>query len=496
MASTAPNAAATGTQSTSPTAEAYEIGWMFVQQYYTFLNKEPSRLHCFYNKKSKMIHGHEGEPVNTYKGQKEIHDKIIELGFDDCHVLVSNVDSVASLDGGIIIQVLGEMCNKEGPSQKFAQTFFLAEQPNGYFVLNDIFRFLKDDVGAEYELSDESAVTLNVAAPVEETVAAIEPVEVVASPAPAPVEVAVVEAPVAEPVVAVPAKKPESAPRAAAAPEQTKPNGVKSTTPAVQPEAVIDSGKAAVNRASSAPAAPATTAKVETPTASTPQSTVKSWANLAAVNSTRWGTQASEIRGTSVVMPANKGTGSTAAASTASSTTAPTTTTTAATTSAGNAQPTSTPPPHAHGGPRNRFPSRDEAAVVYVKGISERINTDTLKTFLTESIGPVKTIDHISAKNCAFVEFANVELAKTAITRNSFELRGTSFTIEERRRFTPTGGRGRGGFRGGFDRREGGHSGGFDRNTSGGFGSGRGGGRGGRGGRGGHGGHGGRPLDK
>ncbi|KTW27620.1 hypothetical protein T552_02062 [Pneumocystis carinii B80] len=123
-----------------------EVGWFFVQEYYTFLNKEPRRLHCFYTKKSTFVHGNEGEVVKPCSGQQEIHEKILELGFSDCKVLVSNVDSQASASGGIVIQVLGEMSNCDGPSRKFAQTFFLAEQPNGYFVLNDIFRYLKEDI--------------------------------------------------------------------------------------------------------------------------------------------------------------------------------------------------------------------------------------------------------------------------------------------------------------------------------------------------------------
>jgi hypothetical protein len=44
-----------------------------------------------------------------------------------------------------VVQVIGEMSNKSEPHHKFVQTFVLAEQPNGYFVLNDIFRYLNDD---------------------------------------------------------------------------------------------------------------------------------------------------------------------------------------------------------------------------------------------------------------------------------------------------------------------------------------------------------------
>lgn len=70
-------------------------------------------------------------------------------------MLVTQVDSQLSVNDGILIHVLGEMCNQNGPSQKFSQTFFLATQPNGYYVLNDIFRFLKDEVQIDYYSYEE-----------------------------------------------------------------------------------------------------------------------------------------------------------------------------------------------------------------------------------------------------------------------------------------------------------------------------------------------------
>lgn len=60
-------------------------------------------------------------------------------------MFIHSVDAQSSANGGIIIQVIGEMSNRGEPWRKFAQTFFLAQQPNGYFVLNDIFRFLKEE---------------------------------------------------------------------------------------------------------------------------------------------------------------------------------------------------------------------------------------------------------------------------------------------------------------------------------------------------------------
>lgn len=86
---------------------------------------------------------------------QEIRKKIEDLHFEDCRVLVSQVDSQISANNGILVQVLGEMCNMDGPLQKFSQTFFLAPQINGYYVLNDIFRFLKDEVNIDYYTCDE-----------------------------------------------------------------------------------------------------------------------------------------------------------------------------------------------------------------------------------------------------------------------------------------------------------------------------------------------------
>ncbi|SCZ93114.1 BZ3500_MvSof-1268-A1-R1_Chr6-2g08470 [Microbotryum saponariae] len=214
-------------ESTTPTqanptdvgADSNRISWAFLAQYYSFLvelthitlptgstsarsqlapthtyappppptfshldssqNKDPSRLHCFYTKRSTLIHSTEGEETTACYGQQvrstfvqqamfkltelllgllikqEIHHKLMSLKFEDCKVYISNVDSQSSAEGGIIVQVIGEQSNHGGPWRKFSQTFFLAEQPNGYFVLNDICRYIKeegddDDINAGY----------------------------------------------------------------------------------------------------------------------------------------------------------------------------------------------------------------------------------------------------------------------------------------------------------------------------------------------------------
>ncbi len=66
---------------------------------------------------------------------------------------MSNVDSQESFKN-IVVQVIGEMSNKAAPHRKFVQTFVLAEQPNGYFVLNDIFRYIDEEEEEEIGTED------------------------------------------------------------------------------------------------------------------------------------------------------------------------------------------------------------------------------------------------------------------------------------------------------------------------------------------------------
>lgn len=57
---------------------------------------------------------------------------------------MTNVDAQSS-GTNIVIQVIGEISNRAAPHRKFVQTFVLAPQDNGFYVLNDIFRYIVDE---------------------------------------------------------------------------------------------------------------------------------------------------------------------------------------------------------------------------------------------------------------------------------------------------------------------------------------------------------------
>ncbi|EDW84082.1 uncharacterized protein Dwil_GK13947 [Drosophila willistoni] len=137
------------TQSQQPSPQS--VGREFVRQYYTLLNKAPNHLHRFYNNNSSFIHGESTLVV----GQRDIHNRIQQLNFNDCHAKISQVDAQATLGQGVVVQVTGELSNDGQPMRRFTQTFVLAAQsPKKYYVHNDIFRY--QDLYIEDEQDGES----------------------------------------------------------------------------------------------------------------------------------------------------------------------------------------------------------------------------------------------------------------------------------------------------------------------------------------------------
>ncbi|KAJ3182289.1 hypothetical protein HDU85_003332 [Gaertneriomyces sp. JEL0708] len=464
-----------------PKIDAFEVGWLFVQEYYTFLNRNPERLHCFYSKKSYFLHGHEGDAsVRTCQGQKEIHDRIVELDFHDCKVLISNVDSQASFNGGIVVQVLGEMSNNDGSSHKFAQTFFLAEQPNGYYVLNDIFRFLKEDIDNEYEESEDPTggvepqdmFSPETHAPVhfqDATPKSPEPdstaqtrknTEKARSPSPAkiareepatPAQVPA-DAPAPEVVPAVERHKSPERERISRSPEppaataepkspwgavsKPKPSATEQSDNAksVTPGTAAQTNGAAPKRA--VPVASAT-ASTPTPTPMAEPSKPKTWASLIATTS----------------KPTKADVTPTKAPTPSSTQPKPNTATSHRPNSpvkqAEKAQEESNSEAvteHKEDGFREvqgrqnkrapqgqQQPRQDEEKYsIYIRGITEAVDRQGLHNTFSK-VGTVQHVDHFPSKGIAFVQFTSVEHAQKAIGK-SFTVNGVTVHAEERRK--------------------------------------------------------------
>lgn len=78
-----------------------------------------------------------------------INEKILSLNFKDYTAEIKTADAQKSYKDGVTVLVTGSLMGKDNLKRKFAQSFFLAPQDNGYFVLNDTFRFVEDNEPSE-----------------------------------------------------------------------------------------------------------------------------------------------------------------------------------------------------------------------------------------------------------------------------------------------------------------------------------------------------------
>ena len=76
--------------------------------------------------------------------EQAINEKILSLNYEDYTAEIKTADAQDSFEKGVIVLVTGCLTGKDNVRKKFSQTFFLAPQDNGYFVLNDIFRYVED----------------------------------------------------------------------------------------------------------------------------------------------------------------------------------------------------------------------------------------------------------------------------------------------------------------------------------------------------------------
>eukprot|EP00931_Biecheleriopsis_adriatica_P078211 TRINITY_DN51672_c0_g1_i1.p1 TRINITY_DN51672_c0_g1~~TRINITY_DN51672_c0_g1_i1.p1 ORF type:complete len:385 (-),score=88.42 TRINITY_DN51672_c0_g1_i1:42-1094(-) len=175
------------------------VGHTLVKQYYSLLDKDPAKLYRLYKEHSVFSHAQEGTwaSVVSAVGQSEIHSKIMAIvGSLDSHSSKAELTSVEcqeSLQGGVLVLVTGYLTlSASGERRHFTQALCLGKQTEpyeGYYVLNDIFRFLP----LETSSAARPATAAPSAAPTSAPAVAPTPAPAAAPtavPTPAPVQVA------------------------------------------------------------------------------------------------------------------------------------------------------------------------------------------------------------------------------------------------------------------------------------------------------------------
>lgn len=128
-------------------AQPCRIGREFVRCYYTILNRSPSNLHCFYNNDAKFVHDdvdpNRQETIEV-DGKEEIR-KVMEKRTEQYRhttTYISSIDTVGTIDNGMVIQISGDISYNNETLRPFNQTFILeAKTPFKFYVQNDIFRY-------------------------------------------------------------------------------------------------------------------------------------------------------------------------------------------------------------------------------------------------------------------------------------------------------------------------------------------------------------------
>ncbi|KAL2270293.1 hypothetical protein VTJ83DRAFT_2477 [Remersonia thermophila] len=504
-----------------------EVGWYFVEQYYTTMSKSPERLHLFYGKKAQFVCGREAEVVNVAFGRQAIQERIRGMDFQDCKVRISNVDTQGSGDN-ILITVIGEMANKDGEPKKFVQTFVLAQQPSGYFVLNDMLRFLNEDVEEEEaeapaeEPAQVETATATEAQPAQEASAgAGAAVAAAAEPAPekpAEPEAEKKEEPVAEPAAVAaettPAPEPAAAaeaPTAAAVEEKQAPADVDKTVEAIAEEdvskpeepkdpaptpAVAEPAPAAEPAAAPAPAQPEKPKEPEVPKGPPKPMT---WASRLAAGVPKPAVPvpaakpATPPAAAQPRAPAPAASATAAAAAPAPRAPAPAQAQEAASPASaskdqGSEWQTAETKRQSRGPHSAAAQSDKDSTMAYIKLANPaKIDDAKLKEHLT-AFGPLVYFDVNREKGCAFIEFKTPAGYAAAVAANPHTLDGQEFLVTARRpKPSAYGGSNYGATRGGAGR---GRGGGYEPTRSGsqggrgGLGQARGRGGGPRGGRG------------
>ncbi|KAJ8485184.1 hypothetical protein OPV22_017669 [Ensete ventricosum] len=102
-------------------------------------------VHKFYQDSSILNRPNSDGEMTSVTTMQAINEKIMSLDFRNCFTEIKTIDSQLSYQNGVLIVVTGSFIGHENVKSKFAQSFFLAPQENGgYFVLNDVFRFLSE----------------------------------------------------------------------------------------------------------------------------------------------------------------------------------------------------------------------------------------------------------------------------------------------------------------------------------------------------------------
>ncbi|MCD9639710.1 GTPase activating protein (SH3 domain) binding protein [Datura stramonium] len=130
-------------QTAAPPAQV--VGNAFVEQYYQIQHHSPELVYRFYQDSSVLSRPDSNGVMSSVTTMKNINDLVCSLDYKNYKAEIKTADAQESFKDGVIVLVTGCLTGKDNLRRKFTQTFFLAPQDKGYFVLNDVFRYVEEN---------------------------------------------------------------------------------------------------------------------------------------------------------------------------------------------------------------------------------------------------------------------------------------------------------------------------------------------------------------
>lgn len=119
------------------------VGNAFAEQYYKILKASPEYSHKFYHDESILGRpGFDGEmtSITTTCAMKEY---FLSTELKGCSAELESMDAQLSHGDGLFVVFTGSFTMPNTAKRRFTQSFFLAPQIGGYFVLNDVLIYIR-----------------------------------------------------------------------------------------------------------------------------------------------------------------------------------------------------------------------------------------------------------------------------------------------------------------------------------------------------------------
>ncbi|KAE9528075.1 hypothetical protein AGLY_012497 [Aphis glycines] len=134
-----------------------KFGNNFVRKYYSTLSKCPHNLSKYYEKNSIFMHQKVTADAKFVVGQKDIHDRVEQLGYKGCNTNILSVNT-EKLYNYIVIVIVGDLTKHNNNQRKFSQTIVLDRNIKDECVIkNDTLFYLDHTV--QFNIDNKEVTT-------------------------------------------------------------------------------------------------------------------------------------------------------------------------------------------------------------------------------------------------------------------------------------------------------------------------------------------------